>query len=106
MFLRGLPGLNASGEHELIVIKQGKNGQVSLGQTDYAFVIVHIYSFIPTQPRPQRYVYCTKIYMELNGKKGYGLVSARSQPYRTRPEAECDTAGLTQIPGRIRFLRG
>ena len=26
-------------------------------------------------------------------KKGYGLVSARSQPYRTRPEAVCDTAG-------------
>ena len=25
-------------------------------------------------------------------KKGYGLVSVRSQPYRTRPEAECDTA--------------
>ena len=26
-------------------------------------------------------------------KKGYGLVSAFRQPYRTRPEAECDTAG-------------
>ena len=25
-------------------------------------------------------------------KKGYGLVSVRSQPYRTRPEAECDMA--------------
>ena len=34
-------------------------------------------------------------------KKGYGLVSAFSQPYRTRP----DTAGFTQIPGRIPFLQ-
>ena len=39
-------------------------------------------------------------------KKGYGLVSAWSQPYRTRPEAEFDTAGWTQIPGRIPFLQG
>ena len=33
-------------------------------------------------------------------KKGYGLVSAFSKPYRTRPEA-----GFTQIPGRIPFLQ-
>ena len=26
-------------------------------------------------------------------KKGYGLVSARSQLYHTRMEAQCDTAG-------------
>ena len=36
-------------------------------------------------------------------KKGYGLVSARSQPYRTQPPASCDTAGFSQIPGRIPF---
>ena len=29
--LRGLPSLDASGEHELFVTKQGKNGQSSLG---------------------------------------------------------------------------
>ena len=28
-------------------------------------------------------------------KKGYGLVSARSQLYHTRPETECDTAGVS-----------
>ena len=39
-------------------------------------------------------------------KKGYGLVSAFSQSYRTRPPASCDTAGFTQIPGRIPFLQG
>ena len=38
-------------------------------------------------------------------KKGYGLVSAFSQPYRTRPPASCDTAGFMQIPGRIPFLQ-
>ena len=30
-------------------------------------------------------------------KKGYGLVSARSQPYRTRPEAKCDMAGCDTV---------
>ena len=39
-------------------------------------------------------------------KKGYGLVSAFSQSYRTRPPASCDTAGFTQIPGRIPFYKG
>ena len=39
-------------------------------------------------------------------KKGYGLVSAFSQSYHTRPPASCDTAGFTQIPGRIPFLQG
>ena len=39
-------------------------------------------------------------------KKGYGLVSAFSQTYHTRPPASCDTAGFTQIPGRIPFLQG
>ena len=39
-------------------------------------------------------------------KKGYGLVSAFSQSYRTRPPASCDTAGFTQIPCRIPFLQG
>ena len=39
-------------------------------------------------------------------KNGYGLVSAFSQSYRTRPPASCDTAGFTQIPGRIPFLQG
>ena len=38
-------------------------------------------------------------------KKGYDLVSAFSQSYRTRPPASCDTAGFTQIPGRIPFLQ-
>ena len=39
-------------------------------------------------------------------KKGYGLVSAFSQSYHTRPPASCDTTGFTQIPGRIPFLQG
>ena len=39
MFIRGLPRLDASGEHELFVTKQGKNGQSSLGQTDYRLFI-------------------------------------------------------------------
>ena len=39
-------------------------------------------------------------------KKGYGLVSAFSQSHHTRPPASCDTAGFTQIPGRIPFLQG
>ena len=39
-------------------------------------------------------------------KKGYGLVSAFSQSYHTRPPASCDTTGFMQIPGRILFLQG
>ena len=39
-------------------------------------------------------------------KKGYGLVSAFSQSYHTQLPASCDTAGFTQIPGRIPFLQG
>ena len=39
MFIRGLPRLDASGEHELFVTKQGKNGQSSLGRTDYRLFI-------------------------------------------------------------------
>ena len=39
-------------------------------------------------------------------KKGYGLASAFSQSYHTRPPASCDTTGFTQIPGRIPFLQG
>ena len=39
-------------------------------------------------------------------KKGYGLVSAFSESYHTRPPASCDTAGFTQIPGCIPFLQG
>ena len=39
-------------------------------------------------------------------KKGYGLVSAFSQSYHTRPPASRDTTGFTQIPGRIPFLQG
>ena len=35
VFLRGLPSLDASGEHELFCNKTRKNGQSSLGQTDY-----------------------------------------------------------------------
>ena len=31
--------LDASGEHKLFVTKQGKNGQSSLGQTDYRLFI-------------------------------------------------------------------
>ena len=38
-------------------------------------------------------------------KKGYGLVSARSQPYCTRPEAKCDMAGLMHTPGRISSIQ-
>ena len=34
-------------------------------------------------------------------KKGYSLVSAFSQSYRTPPPASCDTTGFTQIPGFI-----
>ena len=30
VFIRGLPRLDASGEHKLFVTKQGKNGQSSL----------------------------------------------------------------------------
>ena len=37
-------------------------------------------------------------------KLGYSLVSVRSQPYHTRPEAECNTAGLRQAPGRIPII--
>ena len=39
MFIRSLPRLDASGEHELFVTKQGNNGQSSLGQTDYRLFI-------------------------------------------------------------------
>ena len=39
MFIRGSPRLDASGEHKLFVTKQGKNGQSSLGQTDYRLFI-------------------------------------------------------------------
>ena len=39
-------------------------------------------------------------------KKGYGLVSAFSEPYRTRPPASCDTTSFTQIPVCIPFLQG
>ena len=39
MFIRGSPRLDASGEHKLFVTKQRKNGQSSLGQTDYRLFI-------------------------------------------------------------------
>ena len=39
VFIRGSPRLDASGEHKLFVTKQGKNGQSSLGQTDYRLFI-------------------------------------------------------------------
>ena len=39
MFIRGLPRLDASGEHKPFVTKQGKNGQSSLGQTDLRLFI-------------------------------------------------------------------
>ena len=39
VFIRGSPRLDASGEHKLLVTKQGKNGQSSLGQTDYRLFI-------------------------------------------------------------------
>ena len=41
MFIRGSPRMDASGEHKLFdfVTKQGKNGQSSLGQTDYRLFI-------------------------------------------------------------------
>ena len=39
--------------------------------------------------------------------QGYDSKQAGTCMYTdTRPEAECDTAGLTQIPGRIPFLQG
>ena len=39
VFIRGSPRLDASGEHKLLVTKQRKNGQSSLGQTDYRLFI-------------------------------------------------------------------
>ena len=37
-------------------------------------------------------------------KKGYGLVSAFSQPYRTWPPASCDSAGFIAIEPAISHL--
>ena len=34
------------------------------------------------------------------------MINSFIQPYRTRPPASCDTAGFSQIPGRIPFLQG
>ena len=40
------------------------------------------------------------------GGGGGGADDKFSQSYHTRPPASCDTAGFTQIPGRIPFLQG
>ena len=40
------------------------------------------------------------------GGGGGGVGELMIKSYRTRPPASCDTAGFTQIPGRIPFLQG
>ena len=84
-FIRGLPRLDTSGEHELFVTKQGKNGQSSLGQKEYRLFInsdkgplfekkingtkwsPFIHSFPPNQPTtPSKIRYSAEMYMELN----------------------------------------
>ena len=76
VFIRGLPRLDASGEHKLFVTKQGKNGQ-----SDYRLFINSdkgplfekkimalngLHLFIHSHPTtPSKIRYSTEIYMEL-----------------------------------------
>ena len=86
MFIRGSPRLEASGELKLFVTKQGKNGQSSLGQTDYRLFInsdkgplffkkimalngLHLFIHSPPPPppptTPSKIRYSTEMYIEL-----------------------------------------
>ena len=82
VFIRGSPRLDASGEHKLFVTKQGKNGQSSLGQTDYRLFINSdkgplfekkeimalngLHLFIHSHPTtPSKIRYSTEMYIEL-----------------------------------------
>ena len=91
VFIRGLPSLDTSGEHKLFVTKQGKNGQSSLGQTDYRLFInsdkgplfekkingtkwsSFTHSFPHHHPTtPSKIRYSTEMYIELNVALHFG----------------------------------